>query len=323
MNFKYSSQPVNSGFKMMGADGTERDICPNAECVGVADAPDFKFEIDHKEAFPGSLSGVAIEPTNNFPVVNYEVPEVVHQRVKKGELKGVSALIDAVEIDEHTGRITKYKLNGLSLQFNEAPVCPSGFCPTTFKGGKKNMTDEDKPKDTDNVEDTTEGTDDAAADAGKDEKPKKTAPKRKVAAPKKDEEPEATEPTVKPDSEAVIKLIRELEDTKKKLADQDKILAGVEKRRRDELMALIPEDQRKLAKDLELSALETVTSILGGVRPAAAAGADKGKIVEAGGVETIDQKPKDEKNKDEPNMEELLKYENFFDRSKVLKSLQK
>ena len=113
------------------------------------------------------------------------------------------------------------------------------------------------------------------------------------------------------------------EDTKKKLADQDKILAGVEKRRRDELMALIPEDQRKLAKDLELSALETVTSILGGVRPAAAAGADKGKIVEAGGVETIDQKPKDEKNKDEPNMEELLRYENFFDRSKVLKSLQK
>lgn len=300
---RYTSRPIDSGFKLRGTDGTERAVCPKAKCTGVNSV--FVFELDHESKFEGVFVEVVDDPLSVFPSIVYEVPDDVHNIISTKKLRGVSPLITATRIDEQTNRITEYRIDGLSLQIDKDPVCPSSNCPTKFVGGK-DMSEDKK---------TTEEKKDDSKDK---EAPAKDEPKAK---PGEGHEPAApvTPPANKKEErdEYLMKLIRENEELKKTMAEQNKILKDIEDKKRAELMKLVPEDQAEFAKGLETNALATVVSIIEKSKAHAQAEADKRKIVSAGAVETnTDQKANNEGKDTAPKKDP---YDNFFDRSAVLK----
>jgi hypothetical protein len=291
------THPIAPGYELLGDDGSKRSICPKAEFLGVTD--DFRFEIDHGDAFDAELVGSYVD-NHNLPVLEWNT-----ETINWEDMKGTSPLLADVFIDETTGLITKYKISGLSVQIDQNPVCPADTCPTEFKGGKKVTKDEEET--TEDVEDTEETEEIEEEPEDESEEPKKKV--KKVKKKKAEKAPESRDR-----DEYIAKLIRENEGLKKRHEEMQKVLDDINAEKRKELVELVPEEHREYADGLEMEALQKVVAILGEKEKA-----EKDKvIVEGAGEETTDQKPDTEKTKGSEDP-----YKGFFDRSDVLKALEK
>jgi hypothetical protein len=293
----YVSKVINHGFKLRGEDGTNRPICPRAEYT-VNPPGEFFFEIDHGKRFNGIL--IDCDPdTDGHPLVRYYVPDEVHELIKSGKLKGVSPVIDVNKINQETDYITGYRLVGMSLQVEAEPVCPSGFCPTRFEGGK----------------DMTEDIDKKTEDKPKEEPVKKTENRSE-----RDEK-----------AELIAKLLRDLESTKRNNEELNKQIEVINLQKREEMLKLIPEDQRDMAKALDMEALATVTSILKTTRDTEAAQKKKADedtkkkvVIQTGAQETVKKEGEDKGSTQKTTTEtEDDAYNNgsgpnYFDRSSVI-----
>lgn len=296
----YVSKVINHGFKLRGEDGTDRPICPRAEYT-VNPPEEFFFEIDHGKRFDGIL--IDYEPdTDGHPLIRYYVPNEVHELIKGGKLKGVSPVIDVNKINQETDYITGYRLVGMSLQVESEPVCPSGFCPTRFQGGKDMTEDVEKKED-------------AIPNKTKEEPVKKTEPKSE-----RDEK-----------AELIAKLLRDLEATKKNNEELNKQIEVINQQKREEMLKLIPEDQREMAKALDMEALATVTNILKTTKETEAAQKKKADedskkkvIVQTGAQETVKKDSEDKGSTQKSNTETEDDVYNegsgpsYFDRSSVI-----
>lgn len=167
-------------------------------------------------------------------------------------------------------------------------------------------------------EDTNKPTDEKKVDTKDKEAPAKDEPKAKPGEGHEPTVPASPSPSKREErDEYLMKLIRENEELKKTMAEQTKVLKDIEDKKRAELMKLVPEDQAEFAKGLETNALATVVAIIEKSKAHAQAEADKRKIVSSGAVETdTDQKANNEGKDTAPKKDP---YENFFDRSAVLR----
>jgi len=312
MKHTYSSKLIATGFELKSEGNEPLSVCPAAKW-NWEQSEGFILEIDHGPAKGHKIlvDGVAADPDDGMPVMTYAVDDTLHELIQSDKFNGISPVINVNEVNDNAKTFTDFTIRGISFQFEAAPVCPDDFCPTEYQGGDSVDKDEEIIEETTDEETTTE------------EPPKKVVKQKVVRTPAKDvveQAIESTSPQTESQAEFVARLIRERNEFETRLKAVEADVAVREDAKREELLKLIPEDQRVFAEKLESDALLNVVNILNKQRDEEKAKTDATTIVEAGAVETTDgdtdQKKKTEETTDEKKDPEQDERE-FFDMSGV------
>ena len=308
----YSSKLLASGFELQSDGGEPLSVCESAEWTGVGEG--YTLEIDHTEG-TGILvvEKIVPDPVDGMPVMFYEVDNDLHAQIQSENFRGISPVIEVQEVNDQTNKFTKYRIDGISFQFEAAPVCPDDFCPTEYQGGDRVDKDEEIVEE-DKDEETTETV-------TTEEPPKKVVKKKVVKTPAKDVVEAAKASSTggsQTQAEAIAELIRKNDALEAQLKVVSADLETREAVKRKELIESIPEEHREFAEKLEADALLAVAGILTKEKAAAKADKDATTIVDAGAVETTDQKKKSEETGDETKEKDPEEEErDFFDMSGV------
>jgi len=315
--YKYSSKVIAPGFELKSDNGEPLSVCETAKWS--VNGGRFIHQFDHVDADTGYEHFRFLETTTDLadgmPIVSFEVDETIHEHLQSDRFKGVSPVIEVQEVNEKAKKFTKYRIDGISFQFEAKPACPDSFCPTEYKGGDTVDKDEEIVEEQD-----AEETEETETEPKKVVKQKVVKKVKAPAAEAVEQALESTSGNTTTTAEYVARLIRQNEDLEKRIKVFEDERAVREEKRREELLASIPEEHRDFAKKLEAEALENIASILNKQRDSAKAEKDAATIVESGAVETTDadnQKKTTEETKDKTVEDPEKKERDFFDKSGV------